>query len=252
MLVVVAIVSILVSLLLPALIQARQNAVEVWCRSNMHQVALGFLVLAEDTHGCLPGNQFDGQSHTGDEIYKNDWLGVSVTEYGVIKDTPQRGTVFPYLGQNRDIYRCPNLEAGEIGSAKDSNGHFDYSAMLSLSGAATARLSLRSRIRFNAGEIMDDLRTPLLVEEDPAQYINFWSREGGHANWDLLAKNHRYGANIAAVDGSVTWLFAGIPVMAAYWQSWGPGNDWVGLGAYPVYFGDWNKGQIPPGWWSDP
>ena len=54
LLVVIAVIAIMASLLLVALGQAKEQTRATVCRHNMKQVALGFLMYAEDNDQCFP------------------------------------------------------------------------------------------------------------------------------------------------------------------------------------------------------
>jgi prepilin-type N-terminal cleavage/methylation domain-containing protein/prepilin-type processing-associated H-X9-DG protein len=54
LLVVIGIIAVLISMLLPALSAAREQANKVQCASNMHQIGLAYLMYAGDNKGDLP------------------------------------------------------------------------------------------------------------------------------------------------------------------------------------------------------
>lgn len=61
LLVVVSIIALLVSILLPALGKAREQARSVVCSSNQHQIGLGVLFYAEDNNEFMPPNSLWSQ-----------------------------------------------------------------------------------------------------------------------------------------------------------------------------------------------
>lgn len=66
LLVVIGIIALLISILLPTLVQARRSAKEVACKSNLRQVGSSLLMYAGDSNGSLP---FASKNYTG----TNDW-----------------------------------------------------------------------------------------------------------------------------------------------------------------------------------
>jgi len=62
LLVVIAIIAILAALLLPALARAREAARKAACKSNLHQIGISLMILADDNHGLLPDLRFQPYS----------------------------------------------------------------------------------------------------------------------------------------------------------------------------------------------
>ena len=54
LLVVIAIIAILAGLLLPALAKAKESSRRTACKSNLHQLALGIIMYADDNHDTFP------------------------------------------------------------------------------------------------------------------------------------------------------------------------------------------------------
>ncbi len=111
-LVVVSMISLLVSLLLPGLAAARQQAHSVVCRSNIQQIMLANTYYSQDHNGTYcPGasdmlsnlHRWHGQRDRASEPFD-----------------PTRGPLVPYLGSDGVIRQCPSFPSGEI--AKESGG----------------------------------------------------------------------------------------------------------------------------------
>jgi prepilin-type N-terminal cleavage/methylation domain-containing protein len=70
LLVVIAIIAILAGLLLPALARAKAKAKTIACASNEKQIALGYLLYADDNGNFLP---VCGQNTTGGIVLPTEW-----------------------------------------------------------------------------------------------------------------------------------------------------------------------------------
>jgi prepilin-type N-terminal cleavage/methylation domain-containing protein/prepilin-type processing-associated H-X9-DG protein len=136
LLVVVAVISIMAALLLPALSKSKEQARGAVCRSNMKQLALAFLMYAEDNEETFPwpGGQ-PGRAAASPDQYSPDWCGgtnFSDMEFTVASiglpgfgHNAECGSVFPYVtSQPRreydpnykeitPVYRCPST--GKLG-----------------------------------------------------------------------------------------------------------------------------------------
>src|SRR5687767_1697673 len=103
LLVVVAIIALLIAILLPVLSRAKEQSRGVACKSNQRQLAMAFLLFAQDNKGQLPGNYHDRANPIPS---RTCWLlGDS---NGAYTNGPQMGTIFPYI-RKMDVYRCPSL-----------------------------------------------------------------------------------------------------------------------------------------------
>src|SRR5688572_14139568 len=138
LLVVIAVIAIMAALLLPALAKTKEQARGTVCRSNMKQLALAFLMYAEDNEDTLPwpgkqpGRAVDLASSppTLSPVYTPDWCAgpdLTRTNFSLASaDLPdfghnaECGSIYPYVTSQprRDydgyykeptaVYRCPS------------------------------------------------------------------------------------------------------------------------------------------------
>jgi prepilin-type N-terminal cleavage/methylation domain-containing protein/prepilin-type processing-associated H-X9-DG protein len=115
LLVVIAIIAILAALLLPALARAKSKAQGIFCMNNTKQLALSWIMYADDMAGRLPPNH-DGTGAgkgAGAECWVAGWLDYSAssdntnTEMLVNHDKyPYGAYLGPYI-KNPGAFKCP-------------------------------------------------------------------------------------------------------------------------------------------------
>ena len=77
LLVVIGIIAVLISILLPSLNRARQQANLIKCQSNLHSIGSAFAIYENDSKGCLPYGEFDrpkSTSPTGNQEGQWYWI----------------------------------------------------------------------------------------------------------------------------------------------------------------------------------
>lgn len=233
LLVVIAIIAVLIAILLPVLGRAKEASRAVACESNQRQLMQAFLLFANDHKGYLPGNYWDRDNKDKE---KGCWLLGSTD--GFWTNGPQSGTIFKYVARNYSVYRCPSMIQGLPGSAKDSNGRFDYAAFIVFAGAKTVRVHSLSKFVYPGGRVTY-VPTPIVCEEDAARGINTGNMEGGHCNTDRLAHRHHGGSFYGTIDGSVHWFNESPNLDSWSWSSQGYNGVWTSLGNV-VSWGWWN------------
>jgi prepilin-type N-terminal cleavage/methylation domain-containing protein len=223
LLVVVAIIALLVAILLPSLSAAKARAQTTACASNLRQLGTAFMAFGTEYSGHLPGcvSQFVGDFDVNDSrnAWKLCWVSGSdmnlrnvasadLTNSTGFYSQPTKGTIYPYVNSAK-IYRCPNLEFVKFDSGIGSNGRFDYSMPQLLSGALIQSVGRIAQVTNanSTGPQQLSFATPLLLEEDPANYINSSQYEDGAWCWnDCTTQHHQKGTNIMAIDGSTFWF----------------------------------------------
>lgn len=210
LLVVVAIIALLMSILLPALGQAREQGRQAVCSSNLRQVAMGFNSYAADWQGFLPGGAFDRH---------REWLGtanysLNTTNYNLAyanaEAAPQSGTIYSYVGEQDKVYFCPNHKALPEDRSTGLK-RYSYTAPLVMAGAPI-HLPRRCLLLTHPGRTGPPLNRweyatrsvlpPLVVEEDTRYFLEY-VRDSGWSNWDSISTRHRGRGFMAFLDGHV-------------------------------------------------
>ncbi|MBU0640329.1 MAG: DUF1559 domain-containing protein [Planctomycetes bacterium] len=244
LLVVVAIIALLISILLPALGQARERGRAVTCLSNIKQVALAFFLYAED-FGVIPGTYWQGPINL-------DWSGRMNQRY---LDEPERyehpihaSVLRTYVSTIDKILECPTAQ-------REANALYDYTVIIRMAGAQpdlpwimtypeNPKFPIKTRRRFPA--------IPLLIEED-ALWYNEKNDDGSWANWDQITDRHDGAANIAYLNGTAGRFVAAKgadPKLEELDYDLNARNlrVWVGRDKFPV----WESDATEFGWINRP
>lgn len=206
LLVVISIIALLVGILLPALGAARKSALDLKCKTQLRQFGIAFMAYATDNRDTLPSNLRTGQ-------HQQTWLTDKFSLFLAIRNAPEEGTIFPYAGESKELYRCPSLEEGQTqangvpsNDGIGSNGKFDYSVFTAWNTARVDQIRSQSIIARDPSDTSSyvDIITPLLIEEDPEFSMNnndyFDSK---HAVSDRVGQWHSGDkGNFTALDGS--------------------------------------------------
>ena len=156
---VIAIISILAALLLPALTAAKARARRIACFNNLKQMATATQMYALDDDGKLVGNIADGQN-------PNSWVLGNMKQIDQSTNTAllRAGKLFPYLG-NPGVYQCPADPSTAFGYKRargySMNCWVGSRAMESLGGVNAYRTFVKDNELAAAGpatiwEIMDE------------------------------------------------------------------------------------------------
>lgn len=105
LLVVIAIMGILLSLLMPALKEAKKAAEKIQCMANTKNLSIAWTLYADDNQVYMPRGYGHG---TYGWIWGRRW-GSATKQLNSIRN----GTLFPYVEQT-DVYRCPAADEDEF------------------------------------------------------------------------------------------------------------------------------------------
>lgn len=216
LLVVIAVIAIMASLLLSALSQAKEHTRATVCRNNMKQVALGFLMYADDNGETFPwpGGK-PGRANSSPQ-YAPDWCAGGQDSINTSLSSTwkapgfgfdaEAGSIFPYVtSQARQeynptakriygVYKCPST--GALGEAMrvnfSANGWMDPGQDFGTNKVPARGLMTTA--------VTDPARKVLLVNETPAVMKNC-SFLPGDANSQKPFLNHLGRCNLAFMDG---------------------------------------------------
>ncbi|HZL38128.1 MAG TPA: prepilin-type N-terminal cleavage/methylation domain-containing protein [Tepidisphaeraceae bacterium] len=244
LLVVIGIIALLISILLPALQQARASANGTKCESNCRTIMLAFIMWAGDHHNQMPGTIYGADGNPDHD----DWL---YGPYGAngFADAPQAGTIYSYL-KTPEVYVCPQAQANGKGSFGGSNATFDYAFFAIFAGAKLTSIPNESTLTQLAAQNFRTSQepTPIICHEDSYQF-NGTNIEGDHGNVDQITHIHFHGGYYASIDGSAHWVLE--PDVLNTWAN----GCWQWTTRTPhanmLSLGQGNPGPDPTyGWWN--
>jgi len=217
LLVVIAVIAIMTALLLVALGQAKEQTRATVCRHNMKQLALGFLMYAEDNGDYFPWPGGGPARANSNPAYAADWcvggqssIGPTLSSWSVpgFGFEASAGSIFPYVTslprenysatekKGYQVYLCPST--GKLGSALrvnfSANGWMDPGKPF---GTGTTAVSPKGLL---ATGVNDPSRKVLLVNEDPKVMLDP-AFTPGDANLVTKFVLHQGHYNVAFMDG---------------------------------------------------
>lgn len=210
LLVVVAIISILAALLLPAFSKAKERAKTLYCLNNLKQLELSCHLYSGDFNDFLPGNQVGGyvdqvsDTNAPSTVTNSlSWCPGIAPEDASVAATVMSGNIYTY-NKNPVIYHCPaDLSAVDIEPTVPRTRSYCMDISLGCDDVTS------TYHRFT--EITQPPPVSLFVlidtqEEDiwDATFGIFSSASPWADYWlDLPADRHGRGANLSFADGHV-------------------------------------------------
>ncbi|MEI6500650.1 MAG: DUF1559 domain-containing protein [Armatimonadota bacterium] len=180
LLVVIAIIAILAAILFPVFAKAREKARQSSCLSNFKQIGLGVLSYAQDYDESLP-------------IEYDNLVGKAAWEWcNSDRWTNYQDSITPYV-KNTGIFVCPSARTVTAENATAWN-HGLYTAW----GGPIYPNGMNGN---SLGAFQSPSKMFIIVDS-----TNAWiDCARVSATWDLTAKRHNDGFNVAYIDGHAKW-----------------------------------------------
>jgi len=215
LLVVIAIIALLMGILMPALSRARDQAKTIVCRSNLKNLALGWVMYVDDNEG----NLIEGETSDDSKPLLTGWakyaMGSETDFVDREKEGIKNGNLWPYI-RNLDVYNCPADRAMKNHAGETTDIKKALFRSYAIPGGMNGNHS-----KYSPGvevKIFVNIKKPaekyVFVEEDHVGEDNgnwgSWILDPGADKWwDGMAILHHKKACLAFADGHAeihTWV----------------------------------------------
>lgn len=107
LLIVIAIIAILAGMLLPALSQAKREALSTSCKNNQRQLSLALQLYSTEHNDFLPLNNYVYDVADKTPIFRTNSWAPGLAPYDLTTSNLQAGVFYPYL-RSTAIFLCPS------------------------------------------------------------------------------------------------------------------------------------------------
>jgi prepilin-type processing-associated H-X9-DG protein/prepilin-type N-terminal cleavage/methylation domain-containing protein len=211
LLVVIGIIALLISILLPALGEARKQAAEIKCMSNLRTILQAEAIYENESKGTL---MFPNWGPPGAGVYQYGWLyDTKLVKVGSNArpsselDT-KTGLVFYYIKQT-GIFHCPLHDfSGDPPSFTSRMTSFLCNGAIVSYGDGKTNLggATKSSPAWRVNKFTQSADKVLFWEAEEAKSSGApWNDGSSFPDENGLANRHKKGANVGMFDGHVEW-----------------------------------------------
>ena len=199
LLVVIGIIALLISILMPALGRAKEQANWVKCLSNLRQLGQAFTMYVNNNKGFFPRPGVG----RGAASYE-DWIYFEDNPNATPLPRPfEQGAIAPYLGQSKgikEVFRCPS---DDINQRRTGAGDYTYSYSVNylICRLDPRYFSPQTYVTqgYGAGETCDTMRiTKIVSPSDKILLIDETSQTVDDGCWAWMETNGQ-GYNVLSV-----------------------------------------------------
>jgi prepilin-type N-terminal cleavage/methylation domain-containing protein len=201
LLVVIAIIAILAGMLLPALSKAKAKAQAIACSNHLRQLALGWILYADDFSDYFVNNHAKVQTTADRQSWVNniqDWAGTpDNTNLTLITN----GKLAPYVSFATPIYKCPSDRSVAANGPRIRS--VSMNACVGDPGQALDQFNPKYAQFFKSADMPQATQIFVFLEEHPDTindgfFVNTWD----DLKWGNLPASYHNGAgNLHFADG---------------------------------------------------